>query len=609
MLYHANVDGETLMAENHTDGIQTGESVPMSAIFHVIGSQGIGVVSTALQHRDAASESARTALNAALDNSKIQISGFRKPSRAQPDRLSDHVMLELLDGNDKLASAVLRVWAEARADLAHVVTEHLRGRGVPMLDSRRDRFHEVWPKNLCILEGTTLASEHGGFDRYDVTLMLCYLSGRFPEGDEMESELFGGWLNQLEAIPPNAPEWNEAPAFIAALIEMCTAKSGERDRALREEFDEVIAGIARQFEEELHYLSVDVSQAPAEVAARPDLIKPAHVLAGELRDALEAYREIRPQGATREEEVQRARERTEREEEIYGIVHAWEELLAVADQPEGPEAQAPDGPDAPAGITVGEHEALENEKRQLAVENEQLTQANDALQQTQTKLHAEKETLTAENARLSEENSALQHVNDKLRMEKDEERDENSRLKRELRESRQREEAWRGAPAPAQRPADAAEDNQPPIDSVRIAVTRTKSKFPDHLLIALNSRSNEDTPFQRPSEVYDALSWLASDYHRLRSSPSGTDPDFDKTLKEVCPGWSYVPHQSAVTIGMFKDWYYTTSGGAKYELNEHIGKGNSGNPQHTIRIAFAWDADLQKVIVGYVGLHQRNQGS
>ncbi len=80
-------------------------------------------------------------------------------------------------------------------------------------------------------------------------------------------------------------------------------------------------------------------------------------------------------------------------------------------------------------------------------------------------------------------------------------------------------------------------------------------------------------------------------------------------LKEACPGWSYIPHQSAVTIGMFKDWYYAFVNGNKYELGEHIGRGSSGNPQHTIRIAFAWDDHDKRVVVGYVGHHQRSQGS
>ncbi len=110
-------------------------------------------------------------------------------------------------------------------------------------------------------------------------------------------------------------------------------------------------------------------------------------------------------------------------------------------------------------------------------------------------------------------------------------------------------------------------------------------------------------------EDLSALAWLATDYHRVRSDGGGDTANLDKAIKEACPGWSYIPHQSAVTIGKFKDWYFTEVDGRKHELAEHVGRGSSGNPQHTIRIAFAWDNDAKKVIVGYVGHHQRSQRS
>lgn len=597
------------MAENHTNGVRIDESVPMSAIFHVIGRQAEDVVSTALQQRPSASESARAALNAAIDNSGIKIGGFKKPSRAQPpDLLNVHVLDALLNDNDKLASAVLRVWTEALPELARVVTQHLEEHNVPVLDPKSTCFPAVWPQSICLLEGNVLSSRHREFNHHDVALMLSYLSGRFPEETALRSSLFSEWLGILEDLPPDAPEWDESHRFLAELVELSTTKSADHRIALWESFEKTIAGIAEQFGEELRYLGIDVSRIQEEAAARPSLIPPAYDLAARLQPALEAYREVRPQATTRDEELRRAGERDEREAEIFVIVEAWEELKASPEDTEEADAEALDGPDAPANITVGEYEALHSANQELASENTRLTQTNDLLQQAQDKLRAEKDQFAAENARLSEENGALQHANDKLRMEKDEESNENSRLKRELRESMQREEAWRGAPAPMRDEAG-AEPNRSDLASVRIAVTRARSEFPDQLLIAPNSRSNEDTPYQRPAEVYDALAWLATDYHSIRSSPTGANPDFDKMLKETCPGWSYIPHQSAVTIGMFKDWYYTTADGTRYELTEHLGRGSSGNPQHTIRIAFAWDADLRKVIVGYIGHHQRNQGS
>ena len=37
----------------------------------------------------------------------------------------------------------------------------------------------------------------------------------------------------------------------------------------------------------------------------------------------------------------------------------------------------------------------------------------------------------------------------------------------------------------------------------------------------------------------------------------------------------------------------------------HLGKGASFDPKSTIRIGFAWDDERRRVVVGYVGRHQR----
>ena len=108
--------------------------------------------------------------------------------------------------------------------------------------------------------------------------------------------------------------------------------------------------------------------------------------------------------------------------------------------------------------------------------------------------------------------------------------------------------------------------------------------------------------------MFDALAWLATEYHRRRSNP-GAAPNFDKLIKEACPGWSYKSKQTGVTKEQFTEWYTTAVDGKSYELDAHIGKGTSFDPQQTIRVAFDWDDELKQVIVGYLGKHQRNRRS
>ena len=55
-----------------------------------------------------------------------------------------------------------------------------------------------------------------------------------------------------------------------------------------------------------------------------------------------------------------------------------------------------------------------------------------------------------------------------------------------------------------------------------------REMFPGRLLIKLNSRSNEDTPFVNPTEVFDALAWLATAHRNgpteSSSRTNGTGP-------------------------------------------------------------------------------------
>ncbi len=49
--------------------------------------------------------------------------------------------------------------------------------------------------------------------------------------------------------------------------------------------------------------------------------------------------------------------------------------------------------------------------------------------------------------------------------------------------------------------------------------------------------------------------------------------------------------------------------GRKWKLGEHIGTGTSKDARHTIRAGFAWDKDDKRVMVGFIGQHQRNRNT
>ena len=591
-------------------------SAPIHGLFFVIGDSREwteSVVASVLQSRPKIAKGVRDALNAAIDNEpRIGVDGFRKASLAPVARLVGPVCGALARGNDKLAALALRVWSESNEALSAAVRERLEAQDVPLdYDPKRETVDAIWPMSQCTEERDAVMERHADaeFNENDVALMLCLLSGRFPESESrIRSPLFSEWLDKLTDLPPNAPEWSEALKFITAAfaISQKAIEDGEKER--KELLERALNEVSEPFEEEMQYLGVDVSSWLEQASGKSSVLEQAAEIAGKLRAALHAYKEVRPQASTRDEELARAGKRQEYEADILKLVEDWNELMEAPDEPVFPGLGSTDKADKDdGGVSADAHAALESEKNELAAEHERVKQTLDALRQAQDKLRAEKDELAAEHARVAQARDTLQLSYDKLRAEKENQGEEISNLKQELYESRQREESWRKTAVAMQGQDD--EEEPPPINSVRDAIAAAEARFPDQLVFALNSKSNKDAAFQRPGEVYDALAWLATEYHNIRANPTGSDPDLDILLREACSGWAYVPHQSYVTMGMYPEWYKAEHNGATYELTQHLRKGTSGNPQYSIRMAFAWDSEMKKVIMGYIGPHQRNQAS
>ena len=106
--------------------------------------------------------------------------------------------------------------------------------------------------------------------------------------------------------------------------------------------------------------------------------------------------------------------------------------------------------------------------------------------------------------------------------------------------------------------------------------------------------------FNHPESVFAALEWLATIYHKHNS-----DSSYRVLLGESCKvdcGWTYAGGNNPTTMGEHAEDYELTVDGVKYQLAKHLKKGTDNN---MIRIGFEWDEDLQVVIVGFIGRHQR----
>ena len=545
------------------------------------------LVASTLEFRGKSSSGARNALDRELDN-HVRINGFRDASKAPSGPLKAPVLDALDDDNVTLAAALLGVWAEMEPELRDVVTEYLRRNDRAVGSAAQGDM--PWLSRDLDASVEFIVNQVEGLNERDTALMICFVSGRgvYTDGpaQRITSPLLLEFLEELESMDPNAPDWQDVPHFVDAVREVDVAR-------VRRAADTAVAGVKAlveealgDFENEMVYLDLysQVSGWAEEATQKLSLIGEAQPLLDGLLQRLEEYSPVRPQAGTRTEEAERAPRRTAAEDAILEVAARWRELM------DRPLVEDDDEPDDLWG-----GDPVEAEDHKLQEEVEELRGEVERLRRADAERRVEHERATRHRDGLAAERDALQA--------------EIARLGAELSSSRETVDIWRLAVVSARlEEAGLPTNGRTEPRTVRDAVARAEKLFPDRLAVALNSKSDKRSQFQKPQEVFDALAWLATDYHHRRANPGGS-PDFDKLLKEACPGWSYKSSQTEITREQFEQWYTTNWEGTTYDLSPHLGKGTSYDPQNTIRIAFAWDDERRRVVVGYIGMHQRNRKS
>ena len=239
---------------------------------------------------------------------------------------------------------------------------------------------------------------------------------------------------------------------------------------------------------------------------------------------------------------------------------------------------------------------LQDELRALKEEYESLLKGNHALKQDNDLITDAFRALQGEVAGLGADKKTLA--------------EEVAELKDQLHISESQEIYWRNMYETEMSGKDSSAPEPIPseVESVRQALELARARYGDKLLIHLNKKSDPDYNYNRPKEVWDALEWLATTYHRTQTGEARV-VDLNESIRNTCAGWEYKPNQTDITFNTYREWYTTTRDGATYELRKHIGKGISRKDGNIIRVAFAWDEEAKRVIVGYIGPHQRNRSS
>ena len=602
------------------------------------------LVRSALNWREQASSEAQQAFNAAMRESGVRVQGFQNAERAPAFRLQEPV-LRASHRWDSLAGAVLRIWAEANQSLHEAVVTHLEDRGLPTvgLDFPGGRFRGDWSLDKWRTEQDRLIQLHGDqFDRDDVALMLCYVSGNIPTlpkdaaeqaPSTVNSDVLDGCLAYLQELSPSAAQWERLiPDFVGRVGEIIREKEVERNLAAN--LDEAVARVSTGFSDELAYLEQDPESWSSFRLSPAGTASAALPLVTELEALLEEYRPVREQAPFRSEEQVRAPRRAELESSILSIADRIHGLLSGETGPEDSglqplqELNEESEADKPTAQVQAQEALTENTtataetvrpsepaatnggaRDQVGPTETGANPATNIQEDPGARAQTPQATDVAVSAVSEAEYTALQTVNLSLEQELRYLKDEAELLRDDLRDNQALAESWRLAyEKERQESSNREEPESRPIKDVYGAVRLAREKFREQIIFQPNSESEiEDNPFITPETVWKALQWLATTYYQSRIG-NLREPDFDRSVREAC-GWWYKSDQHDTTMGRYPGSYTTRVDGRTYRLEEHIGKGTNWDARYTIRIAFDWDRTRRKVIVGYIGRHQRTDAS
>ena len=555
------------------------------------------IIEQALNARHQVSADLRDGLNRAVNNNVSRVSGFRNASLAPPAYILPQ-LCEAIPHAADLAAAVTRVWYEVQGELREAAAAELEERQVPSASqsSPADPAElQVGASNRLIYEALQHFHDgNPGTDRNEAVFMFQLLTGVTDVDLEPEEEqetlagLLDATLKALMAAPATEPEWEEKiPEFSANLAALVERK--QEQRKLVGPLIELLVSIQEEYAHLLDFFQCDASAWSVKDIAPAFPLQRAQGQGEALRELLAKYAPIHERAPVVSEELERAGLRAELVPRIMaaaaslGRLFAGEAMSKAGDPLESDDDEPGCSRKSPSPGATSEAagEPMNGYGSVPACDIEVFHDLRAAIED------------------LEQDNDDLEHENQGLKVQvKD--------LERQLYESRSREEGWQLAQTYQDQPAEDSEE--PELADVNAAVELAMELYSDQLLFQLNAESDaRDSDFTRPDRVWRALRWLATDYFssRLGQNPIG---NMNEACRLACDMW-YKTSQHETTMTQFPNAYSTRIKGRLIWLGEHIGRGTGFDPRYTIRIAFDWDRQLQKVVIGYIGQHQRTAAS
>ncbi len=573
------------------------------------------VVRGVLNSRDQFPSDIRRALNSAIRGSGVRVPGAQFQLKEVQDAATHHLqspVLRKMQSSDELTEAVLRAWVSIQNELYESVVQHLQWNDEPTYgpDRREMSFRGHWDARDWQTNYNQFLADRTGFDQRDVGLMLWYVSGKLPPAyaeveDPYQKVDFDRWRELLLALRADASQWEDALAFADSIRDLVEEKEKQRAREAVTRLRTKTEDIWMEYSEELIYLECDVERWHSARHIQPEEALKTLAQVTNLESLLSQYRPIRDQAQSRSVEFSRAGRRAELEAEIISTVAGLSGVFGTGEEAaEGSLANSaseeyadPETPDDLTELAPGLEELTEVAEMPLSTLPlaEPTQQSIDGQPSLELLPPAEPSPSSLEVEPVSDDVNGsilagLQTLQNDLEL-----------LKARLASANG---SAPMAKAPPQNGAIPTPEPEPATSTHGLAavVADAKKLHARRLVFRLSSDSIvSENPYEDTESVSDALEWLASTYPAARQGDLDA-VNLNKSLYRSCR-WKYSSNHQDQDFFQKEGRYRILVNGKAYYLNESIGKGMGRDPVNTIRIAFFWDAQSEKVVIGYIGPH------
>ncbi len=495
--------------------------------------------------------------------------GFRSTEKALEQSpltfLND--LCRLLAASAPIVDSVVDMWMAIHDPLCEAVVKHLGGE--PDRQRILDRSRRTGGPGAPRDSGWTRL--RSGFDQdcpgmgtgEEIDLMFCLMAGN------EDSLPLGRWLASLKDLSEDDPLWEGGVERFAQQIGSL-AEQKKKDRQVFASVRSRFASLEEQYRELLsEFLGLEpLEYCCSQVSIHQERVEPLYgKLSKRLKQLAEKRKEERQAGSYEQQKAIR-----EKLDDLVGRVVEVHGEIRSAFAPWDTDGEEDHG-DEEDSWQVRE---LEQSVRELEERNRELDARNES---GRSDLESAREELKG------------------IRKERDE-------LRRDLEASRRGQKMWQDTYHLLLKQNGDPLEGERRIESLRDAVEFARQRYSKELAFELNRHSRvEKNRFEKPEDALRAMEWLAVIYRNARM---GEKIDLDRSLRENCSGWKYTPHQNESTMKTHEAWYQTTTeDGRVFKLEPHLGTGKDKDDRYTIRMAFAWDEQASKVVIGYIGMHQR----